>query len=151
MMSPRSSRSFDLLNSMIYDLKRSVDLRWLLDPVLYSSLGDLVSALKPPLCKRYIKKENDLNHLQKKWQSVPSSFWLRRWYGAFADIAGDDSDNWQIWFVFAQACQEGWLRIICTFFDYFSSSSTMKILVISILRTRFYWWPYSSWGARRAG
>ena len=29
-----SSRSFDLLNSMIYDLKRSVDLRWLFDPVL---------------------------------------------------------------------------------------------------------------------
>ena len=31
--------SFDLLNSMIYDLKRSVDLRWLFDPVLHSSLG----------------------------------------------------------------------------------------------------------------
>ena len=27
---------------MIYDLKRSVDLRWLFDPVLYSSLDDLV-------------------------------------------------------------------------------------------------------------
>ena len=37
-----SSRSFDLLNSMIYDLKRSVDLRQLFDPVLYSSLDDLV-------------------------------------------------------------------------------------------------------------
>ena len=37
-----SSRSFDLLNSMIYDLKRSVDLRWLFDPVLHSSLDDLV-------------------------------------------------------------------------------------------------------------
>ena len=32
-----SSRFFDLLNSMIYDLKRSVDLRWLFDPVLHSS------------------------------------------------------------------------------------------------------------------
>ena len=39
-----SSRSFDLLNSMIYDLKRSVDLRWLFDPVLHSSLDDLVSS-----------------------------------------------------------------------------------------------------------
>ena len=29
---------FDLLNSMMYDLKRSVYLRWLFDPVLYSSL-----------------------------------------------------------------------------------------------------------------
>ena len=37
-----SSRSFYLLNSMIYDLKRSVDLRWLYDPVLHSSLDDLV-------------------------------------------------------------------------------------------------------------
>ena len=37
-----SSRSFDLLNSMIYDLKRSVDLRGLFDPVLHSSLDDLV-------------------------------------------------------------------------------------------------------------
>ena len=31
-----SSRSFDLLNSMIYDLKRSIELRWLFDPVLHS-------------------------------------------------------------------------------------------------------------------
>ena len=37
-----SPRFFDLLNSMIYDLKRSVDLRRLFDPVLYSSLEDLV-------------------------------------------------------------------------------------------------------------
>ena len=37
-----SSRSFDLLNSMIYDLKGSVNLRWLFDPVLHSSLDDLV-------------------------------------------------------------------------------------------------------------
>ena len=36
------SRSFDLLNSMIYDLKRFVDLRWLFGPVLHSSLDDLV-------------------------------------------------------------------------------------------------------------
>ena len=42
------------------------------------------------------------------------------------------------------------MRIICTFSDYFSSSSTMKILVIAILPTMFYWWPYSSWWARRA-
>ena len=34
-----SSRSFDLLNSMIYDVKRSVDL---LLPVLHSSLDDFV-------------------------------------------------------------------------------------------------------------
>ena len=40
-----SSRSFDLLNSMIYDLKRSVDLRWLFDPLLHSSLHDLVRYL----------------------------------------------------------------------------------------------------------
>ena len=36
------SRFCDLLNSMIYDLKRSVDLRWLFDPVLHSSSDDLV-------------------------------------------------------------------------------------------------------------
>ena len=33
---------FDRLNSMIYDLKRSIHLRWLFDPVLHSSLDDLV-------------------------------------------------------------------------------------------------------------
>ena len=32
-----SSISFDLLNSIIYDLKRSVELRFLFDPVLHSS------------------------------------------------------------------------------------------------------------------
>ena len=37
-----SSRSFDLLNSMICDLKRSVNQRWLFDPVIHSSLDDLV-------------------------------------------------------------------------------------------------------------
>ena len=37
-----SLRFFDLLNSMIYDLKRSEDLRWLFEPVLHSSLDDLV-------------------------------------------------------------------------------------------------------------
>ena len=37
-----SSRSFDLLTSIISDLKRSVNLRWLFDPVLHSSLDDLV-------------------------------------------------------------------------------------------------------------
>ena len=37
-----SSRFFDLLNFIIYDLKRSVDLRLLFDPVLHSSLDDLV-------------------------------------------------------------------------------------------------------------
>ena len=36
---------FDLLNPMIYDLKRSVDIRWLFDPVLHSSLDDLVIML----------------------------------------------------------------------------------------------------------
>ena len=35
------SRFFDLLSSIIYDLKRSVDLRWLFDPVFHSFLGDL--------------------------------------------------------------------------------------------------------------
>ena len=40
-----SSRSFDLLNSMMHDPKRSVDLRWLFDTVLNSSLHDLVSIL----------------------------------------------------------------------------------------------------------
>ena len=34
-----SSRSFDLLNSMIYDLKWSEDLRWLFDLVLHSSFN----------------------------------------------------------------------------------------------------------------
>ena len=38
-----SWRSFDLFNSMIYDLKRYVGLRWLFDPVLHSSLDDIVS------------------------------------------------------------------------------------------------------------
>ena len=37
-----SLRLFDLLNSMICDLKRSVDLRWLFDTVLHPSLDDLV-------------------------------------------------------------------------------------------------------------
>ena len=37
-----SSRCFDLLNSMIYDLKRSVDLNWFIDQVLHSSFDDLV-------------------------------------------------------------------------------------------------------------
>ena len=37
-----SSRFVDLLNLMIYDLKRSVDQRWLFDPVLNSSLDDVV-------------------------------------------------------------------------------------------------------------
>ena len=36
------SRSLDLLNSMIYDPKRPVDLIWLFDLVLHSSLDDLV-------------------------------------------------------------------------------------------------------------
>ena len=41
--SPRfSSRFVDLLKSIIYDIKRYVDLRWLFDPVLHSSLDDLV-------------------------------------------------------------------------------------------------------------
>ena len=37
-----SSRFVNQLNSMIYDLKRSLDLRFLLDPMLHSSLDDLV-------------------------------------------------------------------------------------------------------------
>ena len=37
-----SSRIFDLLNSMIHDVKRSVDLRLLFDAVLYASLDGLV-------------------------------------------------------------------------------------------------------------
>ena len=41
-----SSIFFNLLNSMIYDLKRSIDLRWLFDLVLYSFLDDLVDAKK---------------------------------------------------------------------------------------------------------
>ena len=43
---PVSLRFFYLLNSMIYDLKRSVYLRWLFNPVQYSSLDDLVLMLK---------------------------------------------------------------------------------------------------------
>ena len=46
-----------------------------------------ILVLNRPLCKKYAKKEDDLNHLQKKWQSVPSSFKPRLWYGAFANIA----------------------------------------------------------------
>ena len=38
----KSSRFFDLLNSMIYDLNISVGLRWLLDLVLHSSFDELV-------------------------------------------------------------------------------------------------------------
>ena len=38
-----TSRFFDRLNSMIYDIKRSVDPRWLFDPVVDSSLDDLVT------------------------------------------------------------------------------------------------------------
>ena len=37
-----SSRFFDLLNSMMYDLKRSADIRQLFGPVLHSSLDDHV-------------------------------------------------------------------------------------------------------------
>ena len=37
-----SSRFFDLLNSMIYDVKKSVDQKWLFDAVLHASLDDLV-------------------------------------------------------------------------------------------------------------
>ena len=37
----------DLFNSMIYDLKRSVVLRLLFDPVLHSSLDDLVKLKHP--------------------------------------------------------------------------------------------------------
>ena len=37
-----SQSTANILNSMIYDLKRCVDLRWLLDPLLHSSLDDLV-------------------------------------------------------------------------------------------------------------
>ena len=44
-----SSRFFDILNSMIYDLKISVDLRRLFDPVLHSSLDDLV-LFEPSIC-----------------------------------------------------------------------------------------------------
>ena len=43
---PVSLRFFDLLNSMIYYLKRSLYLRWLFNPVQYSSLDDFVLMLK---------------------------------------------------------------------------------------------------------
>ena len=44
-----SSRSFDLLNSRVstYDQKRFVGLRLLFDPVLHSSLDDLVRRKRP--------------------------------------------------------------------------------------------------------
>ena len=42
-----TSRFFDRLNSMIYDLKRSLHLRWLFDPVLHSSLDYLVFLSDP--------------------------------------------------------------------------------------------------------
>ena len=37
-----SSKFVDVSNSMIYDLKRSINLRWLFDPMLHWSLDDLV-------------------------------------------------------------------------------------------------------------
>ena len=46
------SRFFDLLNSMIDDLKRSVDLRWLFDPVLHSSINPLVLNAEEPFNPR---------------------------------------------------------------------------------------------------
>ena len=48
-----SSRSFDLLKLMIYDLKLSVDLKWLFDPVLHSSLDDLVPMLSESFSLRW--------------------------------------------------------------------------------------------------
>ena len=50
------SRFFDLLNSMIYGLKRSIDLRWLFDLVLNSSLDDLVVSRKLDKCDKISKK-----------------------------------------------------------------------------------------------
>ena len=44
-----------LLNSLIYDLKRSVDLRWLFDPVLHSFLDYLVFSLRREDCQIWIK------------------------------------------------------------------------------------------------
>ena len=47
-MNKVSSRFFDLLNSIIDDLKRSVDLCWLFDLVLHSSLDLLVLNAEEP-------------------------------------------------------------------------------------------------------
>ena len=41
-----SSRSFDQLNSMIYDLKRYVDLRWLSDLIFVTYITDIISGKK---------------------------------------------------------------------------------------------------------
>ena len=59
-----SLRFFDLLNSMIFDLKRSVDLRSLFDLVLHSSFDDLVWAGCSPfrlLCSSMNKNINWTN------------------------------------------------------------------------------------------
>ena len=45
-----SSRFFDILNSKIYDLKRSLHLRCLLDPVLHSSSDNLVISISLCCC-----------------------------------------------------------------------------------------------------
>ena len=60
-----SLRFFDLLNSVIYDLKRSIGLRWLFDPVLHSSLDDLVV-----LTKGAKVSEIDLERESRWWPSV---------------------------------------------------------------------------------
>ena len=59
-----SSRFFDLLNSMTYDLKRSVDQRWLFDLVLHSSLDDLVFVTKLRLVQGGVVRREVLSKLQ---------------------------------------------------------------------------------------
>ena len=61
---------FDLLNSMNFDLKRSVDLRWFFDLVLHSSLDDLVNKRKRWLFEigpTYLRQNISEKFLQK-WQ-----------------------------------------------------------------------------------
>ena len=53
------------LDFLIYDLKWSLDLRWLFDPVLHSSLDDLVV-----LTKGAKVSEVDLERESRWWPSV---------------------------------------------------------------------------------
>ena len=61
---------FDLLNSMNFDLKRSVDLRWFFDPVLHSSLDDLVNKRKRWLFEigPTFLRQNISEKFLQKWQ-----------------------------------------------------------------------------------
>ena len=76
-----SSRFFDILNSMIYDLKRSVHLRWLFDPVLHSSSDDLVILISLCCCCYCwgLWAHGFYPHLIKRAIAWPCRHQVRRW------------------------------------------------------------------------